>query len=66
MKNLSLKQSRFVDEYLVGFNGAGAVIRAGYSEKAAKETAYKLLTKCHVADAVSKASQEASDISVNI
>lgn len=60
MKTLTPKQARFVEEYLVDFNGAQAAIRAGYSPKAAKETAYKLLTICHVSDAVNKGAQEAS------
>jgi phage terminase small subunit len=52
VQDLSPKQKRFVDEYLVDFNGAQAAIRAGYSERAAKEVAYRLLTYTHVAKAV--------------
>ena len=46
--NLTLKQSRFVDEYLIDLNGAQAAIRAGYSPRCAKEQASRLLTYAHV------------------
>jgi phage terminase small subunit len=46
--SLSLKQRRFADEYAVDHNGAQAAIRAGYSEKTAKEQASRLLTNVHV------------------
>jgi len=45
---LSLKQSRFIDEYLIDLNGAQAAIRAGYSPRCAKEQASRLLTYAHV------------------
>ena len=45
---LSLKQSRFIDEYLIDLNGAQAAVRAGYSTKCAKEQASRLLTYAHV------------------
>ena len=61
MQDLTHKQARFVDEYLVDFNGAQAAIRAGYSQKAAKEAAYKLLTNGHIAKAVESRAQEASE-----
>ena len=61
MQALTHKQARFVDEYLVDFNGAQAAIRAGYSQKAAKEAAYQLLTNNHVAKAVESRAQEASE-----
>ena len=44
----SLKQSRFIDEYLIDHNGARAAVRAGYSPKCAKEQASRLLTYAHV------------------
>jgi phage terminase small subunit len=58
MKNLTPKQTRFVGEYLIDFNGAKAAIRAGYSEKAAKEVAYRLLTYAHVSNAIDRHVQE--------
>ncbi len=45
---LTLKQSRFIDEYLNDLNGAQAAIRAGYSPRCAKEQASRLLTYAHV------------------
>lgn len=45
---LSPKQHRFIDQYMVDFNGAAAAVRAGYSRKCAREIAYELLTKPHI------------------
>lgn len=39
------KQLRWMDEYLVDFNGAAAAVRAGYSPKTARSIASELLTK---------------------
>lgn len=39
------KQKRFCDEYLIDLNAAQAAIRAGYSEKAAKQVGSENLTK---------------------
>ncbi len=49
---LNPKQAAFVKEYLVDRNGKQAAIRAGYSEKTAKEQAARLLTIVNVKDAV--------------
>lgn len=38
-------QVRFVDEYLVDLNGTQAAIRAGYSEKTARQAAAENLSK---------------------
>jgi phage terminase small subunit len=46
---LTPKQQRFVEEYLVDLNGKQAAIRAGYSEKAAEQQASRLLTYAKVA-----------------
>ena len=48
MPKLNAKQERFCEEYAVDSNGAQACIRAGYSPKAAKEQASRLLTKDNV------------------
>jgi phage terminase small subunit len=45
---LTAKQLRFIDEYMVDRNGAAAAVRAGYSARCAKEAAYELLTKAHI------------------
>lgn len=49
---LTEKQRRFVEEYLVDLNATQAAIRAGYSEDSAKEIGYENLTKPHIAEAV--------------
>jgi hypothetical protein len=41
--NLTLRQRRFVEEYLVDFNGGAAVDRAGYNCKYPTRLAYELL-----------------------
>ena len=51
---LTLKQKRFVDEYLIDFNGAQAAIRAGYSEASAKEIAAENLTKPNIKNEIAK------------
>ena len=45
---LTPKQMRFVDEWLIDFNGKQAAIRAGYSAKTAEVTAAKLLRNVKV------------------
>ncbi|MBD3362876.1 hypothetical protein GF362_04095 [Candidatus Dojkabacteria bacterium] len=45
MKNLTVKQKRFCEEYSIDFNGKKAAIRAGYSTKTATEQASRLLSK---------------------
>lgn len=57
---LTAKQALFVKEYLVDLNATGAAIRAGYSEKTAKEMGHENLTKPHIASAVQEAMQERS------
>ena len=42
---LSDKQRRWIDEYLIDFNGAAAALRAGYSPKSARSIAHENLTK---------------------
>lgn len=51
---LTDKQDRFVEEYLVDLNATQAAIRAGYSEKTAKEMAHENLTKPHIRNAISE------------
>lgn len=46
--NLTPKQQRFCDEYLIDLNATQAAIRAGYSKKRASEQAYQLLQKTTV------------------
>ncbi len=48
VKKLTGKQARFIDEYLIDFNGTQAAIRAGYSKKTATVIARENLTKPYV------------------
>jgi phage terminase small subunit len=49
---LSLKQERFVVEYLVDLNATAAAIRAGYSERTAAQKGYGLLQMPEVQEAI--------------
>lgn len=55
---LTVKQQRFVDEYLVDCNATQAAIRAGYSKATANEQAGRLLVNVSVQAAISIARQE--------
>lgn len=52
---LTLKQERFVQEYLVDLNATQAAIRAGYSAKTADRIGPELLGKTCVSEAIQKA-----------
>mgnify|MGYP000495309096 CR=1 FL=1 len=58
---LTSKQQRFVDEYLIDLNGAKAAIRAGYSEKTARNIASENLAKPDIAEAVAAAAAMRSE-----
>ena len=45
---LSYKQQRFIDEYMIDFNGTQAAIRAGYSPRTAGVQAYQLVTDARI------------------
>ena len=47
-------QDRFVDEWLIDFNGTQAAIRAGYSERSARSIAGRLLTKDNIQAEISR------------
>lgn len=59
------RQKRFVEEYLVDGNGSAAAIRAGFSEKGAGVQAQRLLCVAKIVAAL-KAAQEARAARVNI
>ena len=42
---LTEKQKRFCDEYLIDLNATQAAIRAGYSERSARQIAERNMTK---------------------
>ncbi|WP_125769540.1 terminase small subunit [Companilactobacillus furfuricola] len=52
--SLNRQQQKFVDEYIKDLNATQAAIRAGYSEKSARVTASKLLTKANIQTAIQK------------
>lgn len=47
-KELTGKQKRFCEQYILDFNGARSAREAGYSEATAREIASELLTKPHI------------------
>jgi phage terminase small subunit len=61
LKVLTVKQRRFVEEYVIDCNGTQAAIRAGYSERTAQEQSSRLLSNAMVKEAVKKAMQEKSE-----
>ncbi|PZP53765.1 MAG: terminase [Agrobacterium fabrum] len=61
MSDLTKKQRRFVEEYLIDLNGAQAAIRAGYSGRNANDQAAQLLAKPAIRDAIASAMQSRSE-----
>lgn len=61
MAKLTAKQIRFVEEYLIDLNGTQAAIRAGYSPKAARQQAARLLTNAAIEDLISEKKNERSE-----
>lgn len=57
---LTPKQARFVEEYLIDLNATQAAIRAGYSEKTARQIGEENLSKPDIATAIGKAMAERS------
>ena len=57
MTRFTPRMTRFVAEYQVDANGAQAAIRAGYSPRAAAVTAWNLLQKPAVREAVAAGEQ---------
>ncbi|HAV5951831.1 TPA: terminase small subunit [Acinetobacter baumannii] len=58
MANLTPKQQRFVEEYLIDLNATQAAIRAGYSPRTANEQGAQNLAKLSVAEAIAEAQAE--------
>lgn len=58
MVKLTDKQKRFCDEYLIDMNATQAAIRAGYSEKTAKQIATENLSKPYLQEYIQKAMAE--------
>ena len=57
-KQLTLKQERFVHEYLIDLNATQAAIRAGYSKKTAKQIGSQNLSKLDISAAIQEAASE--------
>ena len=55
MANLTPKQQRFVEEYLIDLNATQAAIRSGYSEKTANEQGSRLLANVSISEAIAEA-----------
>jgi len=55
MANLTPKQQRFVEEYLIDLNATQAAIRAGYSEKTAAAIGAENLIKPNIQEAIQAA-----------
>jgi len=55
---LTVKQQRFVDEYLIDLNATQAAIRVGYSKKTADQQASRLLTNVKVREYLAKRQEE--------
>jgi phage terminase small subunit len=58
MSKLTDKQRLFVAEYLVDLNATQAAIRAGYSEKTARQQGQRLLTNVDIRRAIEEAEAE--------
>ncbi len=60
MADLTNKQKRFVEEYIIDLNATQAAIRAGYSEHSANQIGSDTLAKVYVQEAVREAMVERS------
>jgi hypothetical protein len=54
---LTLRQAKFVDEYVISGNAAAAARAAGYGERSAKVTACRMLTKANLKAALAAKQQ---------
>lgn len=60
MADLTDKQKKFCEQYVLDFNGAQAAIRAGYSEDTAKEIASENLTKPNIQEYLAQLKSQAA------
>ena len=58
MANMTVKQQRFCDEYLIDLNATQAAIRAGYSKKTAGVIANENLKKPYISEYIEKRLKE--------
>lgn len=57
-QKLTLKQQRFIDEYIISGNATQSAIKAGYSKKYANTNANKLLQNTTIKSAIDKRNAE--------
>ncbi|WP_239700345.1 terminase small subunit [Mammaliicoccus sp. D-M17] len=55
---LTIKQQKFVDEYLISGNATDAAIKAGYSKKSARQVATENLSKPYISEYINERLQE--------
>lgn len=58
---LTNKQKRFIEEYMIDLNAKQAAVRAGYSEKTATEQGSRLLTNVNVKAEVERLQAETTE-----
>lgn len=61
MAKMTAKQQRFCDEYLIDLNATQAAIRAGYSEKAARQIGTENMSKPAISEYIEKRMKEKED-----
>ena len=61
MAKLSDKQRQFCNEYLADMNATQAAVRAGYSEKTARQQAQRMLTKVDIQERIQQLQAERSE-----
>jgi len=60
-KEITPKQQRFVEEYLVDMNATQAAIRAGYSKQTANQQGPRLLVNVGVSNAIAEGQKRLTD-----
>lgn len=58
LSKLTIKQKRFVDEYIISANATDAAIKAGYSKRTAKSIGAENLTKPDIVNALREKERE--------
>lgn len=58
LSKLTIKQKRFVDEYIISGNATDAAIKAGYSKRTAKSIGAENLTKPDIVNALREKERE--------
>jgi len=61
MEELTAKEARFVDEYLVDLNATNAAIRAGYKKHTARQAGSRLLSNVDIQEAIERGKLERSE-----